>query len=337
VIAPMVLAVLLLQAANPEALSEQALGQAQLKNFGEAERLWKQALAAAPALYSANFNLGYMYQSQGRFADAEPYLRKAASAQPRDFNAQYLLGAVLAQLGKSDDALRAWRAALTIRPGHLKLMRVMAVEYSKGRYFREAAAVAEKALAMKQDDVSLWLTAVKAHQDGDDHVAALKLAARMIAAFPLDPRAAFEYGFELSRAGRPGDAAPYLKRAMEARQPWEEPFYFYGDTLVKEGRHEEAIPVLRRALELRRDYMAAWNSLGRALMGAARLDEAKAALLEAVKINPSHPQPHLLLSQLYFRLGDEAKASEERAISAKLRKENPGALEGLPARAFPSR
>ena len=77
------LAILLLwaQGADPEALSARGLEMAQQRRFTEAEQLWKQALEMSPKLYSAAFNLGYMYHSQRQPAKAEPYLIRAVAAR----------------------------------------------------------------------------------------------------------------------------------------------------------------------------------------------------------------------------------------------------------------
>lgn len=330
------LLVFLSQAPDPEALSARALELAQQSRVEEAEKLWRQALAISPNLFSAAFNLGFTLYSQGRHAEAEPYLERAVRAQPKDFNAGYILGAALAQLGRGEDALRQWRAALALRPDHVKLMQIMAVEYGKGRYFREAAAIAERALGLIGDDASIYLVAIKAHQDAGDHPSALRVAERMLRKFPELPRANFEYGYELHRASRPEQALPYLKKAMESKQPWEEPFFFYGEILLREGRAAEAVAALRQAIELRRDYIAAWVTLARALMRLERYEEAKAELLRAAGIDPRHPQPHLLLSQLYLRLGDEALAVREKELSLRLRRENPQAMESPQSRPFPT-
>jgi len=329
------LALLLLQAPNAESLSSQALEAAQQNRPAEAEQLWRQALALAPTLYSANFNLGYFYFSRGEAAKAAPLLDRAAQAKPADFNTFYLAGAARSQLGEVDAALRHWRAALALRPDHAKLPQLLSVEYAKGRYFRDAAEAAERALRTQDSDPNLYLLAIKARQDAQDHPAALALAERMVARFPDHPRAQFELAYELHRTGRPTDGLPYLERAMKATEPWEEPFYFYGELLVQQNRPAEAVAPLRRAIEIRRDYIAAWVMLARALMAQRQFDEAKAELLRAVEINPKHPQPHLLLSQLYFRLGDEAAAAQEKELSLRLRRQDPAALESLPGRAFP--
>src|SRR5438067_8263937 len=116
---------------------------------------------------------------------------------------------------------------------------------------------------------------------------------------------------------------------MEADPDYEEPFFFYGDLLVRQGRDEEAIPILRKAIQNRTDYVPARVTLSRALMNLTKWPEAIAELVETIRLDPRHPQPHLLLSQIYFRLGDESKAKVEKEISLRLRRENPTVLEAV--------
>jgi len=333
---PGVVALFLLlgQAPDPEVLSARALEMAQQKRVVEAEKLWKQALEISPGLFSAAFNLGFLYYSEGQHEKAEPYLARAAKSGPKDFNARYLLGATLVHLDRGDDALRQWRAAAGIRPDHIKLLQMMAVEYGKGRYFREAAAAAERALRLKDDDPDIYLIAIKSYQDAADHASALRIAERMIGKFPDLPRANFEYGYELHRAGRPGQAMPHLKKAMDTSVTYEEPFFFYGQILLQQGRAEDAIPPLRKAVELRPDYIAARVTLARALLSLERYEDAKAEVLRAIEADPRHPQPHLLLSQIYFRLGNEGLAAQEKELSLRLRRESPAAMEAPQGRPF---
>lgn len=325
---------LLLLATDAVTLSQQALKAAQQRDFANAERLWKESLAAAPALFEANYNLGYMYHSRGEFAHAERLLAKAAASQPKNFNAQYLLGATLSKLNRAEEAIRHWRVAVSLRPDDARLMHVLAIEYSKRRYFREAGDIAEKALLHKRSDPSLWLIAIKARQDADDRSAALRLARQMAAEHPGNARAEFEIGYALTRIGRDGEGLPWIEKAMRSAQPWEEPFYFYAEAMHKAGNLEMARQAYQRALELRRDYMPAWAGLARTLLSSNELERARDLLLEAVKVDETHPQPHLLLAQVYFRLGDEERAAREKEIAARLRRDRPESLESVPGRSY---
>ena len=325
-----------LQADDPAALSDRALELAAQKRTDEAAELWQKALAISPDYFPALFNLGFLHFSRKDYRQAEPLLLKAVRANPKDFNARYIAGAAFVGLQKREAGLRQWRAALEINPRHVKLMLIMAVEYNAGRYFREAAAVAERALDLERNDPAIYFLAIKAYQDAGDHPSALKVATTLAERFPDLPRANFEYGYELHKAGRSDRALPYLKKAMQGNPDHEEPPLFCGEILVKQGKREEAIPYLRRATELQRDYIPAWVALGRALMGLKRYEDASRELRTAIEIDPRHPQPHLLLSQVHFRLGNEEAATKEKDLSLRLRRENPEAMEAPVGRPFPA-
>src|SRR6266851_9733008 len=126
--------------------------------------------------FATLFNAGLEHYSARRFEEAVPPLTQAAQVRPKDFNTHYLLGGALAQLGKTREALREWRAAQAIQPGHVKLLQLMTVEYSKGRYFQDAADVARQALKLAPADASLCFLAIKALQDGGDFASALEVA-----------------------------------------------------------------------------------------------------------------------------------------------------------------
>jgi len=70
-------------------------------------------------------------------------------------------------------------------------------------------------------------------------------------------------------------------------------------------------------------------------IGLKDWEAALDALDAAVQLEPRHPQPHLLLSQVHFRLRDRAKAREEKELSLKLRRQNPAFLEAVQSRPFP--
>src|SRR5205085_284536 len=133
--------------------------------------------------------------------EAVPLLELAARTNPRDFNTRYILGQALSNLGRREDALRAWRAALGIQPGNVRLMQIMIVEYEKGRYFREAASLAARALQANSADAGLYFLAIHAYQNARDFKSGLEVARRAAERFPDSARANFEYAFHLELAG----------------------------------------------------------------------------------------------------------------------------------------
>jgi len=280
------------------------------------------------------FNLGFMHFSQKRYAEAEPLLAGASKVQPKDFNARYIHGMTLLRLDRREDALREWQAALAIQPGNTRLMQVMAVEYGSGFYFREACTLARRMLQAGAANPEAHFIAIKSCDDASDPDV-LAMAERAVKLFPESARANFEYGYQLQRQGRREESLTYLKKAIAKDPSYEEPFFFHGNLLLLEDRYEEAAANLRAALRIRPDYMAACVSLAKALMGLERYPEAVKELNGCIAAKPDHPQPHLMLSQIYFRLGDEARANKEKELSLKLRRENPSVMEAQQARPFP--
>jgi tetratricopeptide (TPR) repeat protein len=154
--------------------------------------------------------------------------------------------------------------------------------------------------------------------------------------FPASARANFEYGFHLQKLGRVDEALLLLEKAMQTGPNYEEPFFFYGDILVRQGRSEKAIPYLKEAIRIRPVYLPARVALGRAHINLRQFDDAIRELDQAARDDPANAQPHVLLSQVYFRMGKQELARKAKETSLKLRRENPAALEASQPRPFPA-
>jgi tetratricopeptide (TPR) repeat protein len=327
---------LLLATLLMQSLGDQAVAAAQAGDGAGAERLWQQALAKDGKDYASLFNYGIFLHKAGRAKDAAPLLDRAAALQP-GYQVHLARGMAYQQLEQREDAIRAWKAALAFQPRNVKLMQVLSVEYSRGRYFHEAAAIAREALKVAPGEENLYLLAIKADQDAGDLTAAAALAEEAAKRFPRSARAQFEHGYYLQKRGSTEAAMKHLSAAMALDPRYEEPFFFYGDLLVKQTQWEAAVTPLRKSLEIRPEYSPARVSLARALMNLGQLPEAAAELEQAAKLDPKNAQPWVMLSQLYFRMGKEDDAQVAKETSLRLRRENPAVLEAAQARPFPSR
>ena len=325
--------VLLLAQADVAARNDQAQQLAADGRAEEAAAIWRELLQRNTKFFPAAFNLGFFHYSRQEHPQAEPFLTQAAALNPADFNSRFLLGQVKSALGHRDAALREWRTALAMQPAHARLIAIMAVEYSQGGYFGEAVSAAKRALALRPDDLDSYLLAIKSCQDAQD-AAGPVLAEKAARQFPASARANFEYAWFLQRGGRAADSVTFLQKAMALDPSYEEPFFFYGTVLLDEGKPAAAIEPLQTALARRPNYTAASISLGRALMELERFEEAIRVLNEAARLAPRQPQPPLLLSRLYYRQGDEAKARAAKELSLRLRRENASALEPAQSRPF---
>lgn len=295
---------------------------------------WKKEASRNPRDFGPLFNLGLAYFNQKRPGEAIEMLRKAAAISPRDFNTQYLLGAAHSQINQTDEAIRAWRSAASIQPANAKILQLLVVEYGKGRYFNEAASAAARAVELTPADPNAYFLAIKACQDAGDMDTGARLAATAAAKFPNLSRANMEHGYYLQKRGDLEQSMQYLRKAIELDPKYEEPPFFLADLLVKQAEDAAALPYLDASLANRGDYVPARVLRARALMNLERWQDAISELETTIRMDPRHPQPHLMLSQIYFRQGDEARAKQERDLSLKLRRENPTVLEAVQGRPF---
>jgi tetratricopeptide (TPR) repeat protein len=72
----------------------------------EAEALFREVLAAAPAVAEAHYNLGYLASKRGDGAAAEAEFRKAIELQPKASDSYVALAVLLGQTGRGEEALR---------------------------------------------------------------------------------------------------------------------------------------------------------------------------------------------------------------------------------------
>ena len=84
--------------------------------------------------------------------------------------------------------------------------------------------------------------------------------------------------------------------------------YFLGLAFDRSGKPEEAIAVFQDALKLDPSNAETHLILGKTEMNSGRLDAAITELQEALRLSPNNEQARRLLSQAYARAGDKEHA-----------------------------
>jgi predicted O-linked N-acetylglucosamine transferase (SPINDLY family) len=91
----------------------------------------------------------------GRLGEAEPLYRRALAATPGDWAALHLVGALCLQQGRHDEALALIEAALTARPDAVESLRNLAIALDALGRKPEALAALDRALALQPGDVEI--------------------------------------------------------------------------------------------------------------------------------------------------------------------------------------
>jgi tetratricopeptide (TPR) repeat protein len=112
-------------------------------------------------------------------------------------------------------------------------------------------------------------------------------------------------GLALTELGRPGDALPHLRRAVELRTDDADAWFNLGNAQSALGDLQAAVHAFERALDLDPDRFKAWNNLGIVFMLGGDPATAEAAWRRSLAIRPDFPDARLNLEKLLGR-SDEA-------------------------------
>jgi tetratricopeptide (TPR) repeat protein len=258
------------------------------------------------------------HHKSGRLTEAERVYRELLAAKPDHVEGRHLLGVLRSQQGHVAEALELVSGALTIKPDWpAALLTQGNILGRTGRYV-EALASFDKALALKPDYAEALnnrgnlLSALMRHNE------ALESYERALAIKPDYAEALNNRGTSLEDLRRYDEALQSYDRALALRPNYIEALNNRGGAFNKLERYEDAIASFRQALTLRPDYIEALNNLGNTLALLKRHDEALASYDKALSIWPGYAQALYNRGNLLSELGrpDDALASYDRALAA---------------------
>ncbi len=122
-----------------------------LKQYDRAESLLNSIIRETPKFPFAQYNLGLLYEEQGRWEEARKAYAAEVALYPREFQARFNLGKILFRAGDKRGYLDEMREVITIAPkraeGYLFLARGLLDEPGS---LEEARTLADKGLALAQ-------------------------------------------------------------------------------------------------------------------------------------------------------------------------------------------
>lgn len=176
-------------------------------------------------------------------AEAVAYLEKMlAAARPAEIEPWLDLAQAQIRRSRPADAERTLRDVLTRNPENPQALELLAL--------------------------------ARAGQGGADE--AIEILRRVLALPSISDRAEAEYNLArlLTVRGRAAEAEEHLAKAVAARPNLVAAWYHLGEVRAALGRPDEALPCWRRALEIDPTHTKSYLSLGRALLAAGNRDEA---------------------------------------------------------------
>jgi tetratricopeptide (TPR) repeat protein len=314
--------------ASFQLLRRQGLESHQRGALAEAERLYRQALALAPADFATRQLLGVLLAQQGRNAEALVAISAALTLNPNSAPALFNQGNVLDALGRPQEALASFDRALRFRPGYAEALN------NRGKVLRalgrldEALVSFDQALAPKPDFAEAINNCGNVLLDLERPGAALASFDRAIALKPDHADLHGNIAIALLALNRPGEALASCDRAIALEPASTDAYINRGNALRDLTRPQEALESYDSAIRLKPDYAKAHSNRGNALLDLKRLAEALASYDRAIQLKPDYAEPHWNQSQANLLMGAFEKGF--RQYEWRKKRDKPIALRSYP-------
>jgi protein O-GlcNAc transferase len=297
-----------------ETLLRQALDNHRAGRWGQAEPLYRQALALDPEQPHVLHLLGVVLNQMGQPAAGAELIRQAIARQPHQVEFHNSLGNALRAQGDLRGAAASFEQALSINPRSAEV-------YTNLGSLMEQAGNGE-------DATLCYLRALEinpAYSDGHYTLGnLLRRAGNFEEAIEhyqhaIDP--ACEYAAEalnnmgtaLRPLGRPAEAVECFRRAVKLRAPYFEAHINLADALEEAGRLEEASRMYQSILSFKPDSAIAYSGAAGAMQDQGRPERATAAYRKALALAPQNAVMH---SNLLLNLHYDPSPSPQELLEA---------------------
>lgn len=258
----------------------------------EAERLYRQIIAAAPQTADAWQLLGALDFQQGRHAEAVEHIQRALDLGSRHTGLYNNLGAALRALGRNDEAIVALRQSLDLDPRNAgawnnlgnALKETGQLDQVQGAYQR--AVELDPKLADAHDNLARLFQSQHAIDRAIHHYR------QSVQHKPHNPRSHNNLGTLLLLAGQREAALHAFDTAIAQQPGYARAWNNRGTALRELGRPIEAEEAFRRALDLDATLYEAANNYGEVLGVQGRADEGLAILERVVSLTPDQGPIH---------------------------------------------
>jgi tetratricopeptide (TPR) repeat protein len=253
--------------------------------------------------------------SKGEYAEAEKAYRQVLAAEPQSDLA--LLGAAKCRtaLGHPREALPFLDQILSRKPGDRDARREFGHAYASGNAFPQAEQIFKELVDSEPaDKESLYYLGCLMYQNGY-YGAALSYLERSRDSRAADPvrqvKTEVYHAVCLSRVGKTQDAEKALRELAGRAPARHEPdlLLVYAELLYETGRPDLALQQVDESLRVNPSLAMGHFWRARILFHLKRLPEAATAAERSVALIPQLPYPHSLLVRIYQAQGRAADAA----------------------------
>lgn len=295
--------------------------QLRLKKPQDALPHLETAARLSPSIPPVWLALAHARLESGKAPEAQAAAVEARKLAGANANFSRALGSFHHQLAlafrKAKDpakAVEAWQEAIALDPGQAAWYGELAELFLDHRTPEPAVAVLESAARRFPQHVELLRLLGLAHYSAGDAAKAIEVFLRVM---DLAPDAEQSYSSVETLLPDAGAALPAIVeklRRFTTSQPASPVGHFLlaQAVAIQTPGAPEAEAMLREAIRVEPKFWPAHYELHKPLLARGQTPEAAQSLERAVALNPAYAPARYALAQAYAKLGDRAKASEQR-------------------------
>jgi serine/threonine-protein kinase len=216
---------------------------------GDGVRLLRRVQRAHPGDFWANHGLADVLRDAKQYPEAVRYYRAAVALRPDAQTGRANLGLALALAGRYDDAAAEYRQATKIDPTVFEAWSNLGFALTMQRKNAEAVGAYERAVALRPDDAvnhskyGFSLAALGRHADAEQQYR------RVLELKPGYKPALIGLREEIISQGRHGEALDRWRETLDADPPNHADWYGYAELCIFVGRADEYARIRDRMLE----------------------------------------------------------------------------------------
>jgi len=260
----------------------------------EAERAYRQVLAAQPKQYHALHFLGVLKAQRGDMAASADLIAQSVALFEANALAHFHLAEAVLKLGQFADAIAHYRRALVLEPAlvpaypRLAGCLIETGNAAEGLSVRpdEALAAFDQALARDPGLVGALVGQARIQFEKGDSAAAFGALETAMAAHPEAVEPHISKAILLTELGRRDAALATYQAALAIDPAAEDTYYNMGCLLLDMRLYPAAVAAFDSALAIRSNFYSAEYNRAWALEHLGQRDEALAGCERALKLNP---------------------------------------------------
>jgi tetratricopeptide (TPR) repeat protein/2-polyprenyl-3-methyl-5-hydroxy-6-metoxy-1,4-benzoquinol methylase len=256
------------------------------------------------------FKSAIRHHQAGQLADAERIYRQILAANPSHFGSLHLLGILAHQVGRHDAAIDLFGRAIACNDRVPECHYNMGLALAAAGRMQEAAAEFATAIALKDDYAEAHMNLGNAYKSlgrGEQAIASFE---RALALKPNVAELHYNLANVFAEKGDLGRATIGYERALALKADYAEAHSNLAIALIAQGQFDDAVAHHRRALALNPNLVQAQVSFGNALMVQGRLEDATAAYEQAIARRPDFAEAHCNLAYIRMIQGKAEEAVE---------------------------